>query len=247
MSFDPSNATYPELYKKHCQLLSLHGKRPKTIEAYARAIRRIGRYFEFHLTELNEAQLRAYFAQLNQTHSKSTVKLDLYGLKFFYQYVLERDWTDIPVIKSPRVVRIPDIVSIEEAQLLFASTRILSYRVFFFTVYSMGLRLSEGLNLRVGDIDANHMRVHIRNSKGGKDRLVPLPVSTLRVLRRFWKVHQHPDLLFPNRKTLKENAHHANTPLDRGGVQKAMREVVKDCGVKKILRYILCVTVMPPT
>lgn len=180
MSFDPSNATYTELYKKHCQLLSLQGKQPKTIEAYTRAIRRIGHYFDFQITELTETQLLAYFAQLNQTHSKSTIKLDLYGLKFFYQYVLKRDWKDIPVVKSQRVVRIPDIVTIEEAQRLFASTRILSYRVFFFTVYSMGLRLSEGLNLRVGDIDADRMRVHIRNSKGGKDRLVPLPVSTLR-------------------------------------------------------------------
>jgi hypothetical protein len=55
------------------------------------------------------------------------------------------------MIKPPRCTRIPDIVTVAEAQQLFMSTRQLSYRVFYFTVYSMGLRLGEGLNLKVGD------------------------------------------------------------------------------------------------
>ncbi len=55
------------------------------------------------------------------------------------------------------------------------ATRILSYRVFFFTLYSLGLRLGEGLRLQFGDIDATRARVHIRDAKGNKDHLVPLP------------------------------------------------------------------------
>ena len=55
------------------------------------------------------------------------------------------------------------------------ATRILSYRVFFFTLYSLGLRLGEGLRLQFGDINATRARVHIRDAKGNKDRLVPLP------------------------------------------------------------------------
>ncbi|MDA3787782.1 MAG: tyrosine-type recombinase/integrase, partial [Desulfobacula sp.] len=49
---------------------------------------------------------------------------------------------------------------------------------FFFTIYSLGLRLGEGIKLKVGDIDADHMRVHIRDAKGNKDRFVPLPENT---------------------------------------------------------------------
>jgi site-specific recombinase XerD len=52
---------------------------------------------------------------------------------------------------------------------------VLSYRVFYFTLYSLGLRLGEGLALKVGDIDAARMRVHIRDAKGNRDRFVPLP------------------------------------------------------------------------
>ena len=131
-------------------------------------------------------------------------------------------------------VRIPDIVTVEEAQALFATTRCLSYRVFYFTVYSMGLRLSEGLALKVGDIDATRSRVHVRDSKGNRDRLVPLPTATLSVLRRFWQTHRNPQWLFPNRLGGLKAAHSARTPLDRGGVQKTLRQVAMACGLKSV-------------
>ena len=86
--------------------------------------------------------------------------------------------SNIKLIQPPRTQRIPDILSVEQAQKLFMTTDKVSYRVFFFTLYSMGLRLGEGLRLTVGDIDARRMRVHIRNAKGNKDRLVPLPENT---------------------------------------------------------------------
>ena len=50
----------------------------------------------------------------------------------------------------------------------------LSYRVLFFTLYSLGLRLGEALRLQLGDIDAARARVHIRDAKGNQDRFVPL-------------------------------------------------------------------------
>ena len=137
------------------------------------------------------------------------------------------------MIKPPRCTKIPDIITTEEVQQLFLATHKLSYRVFFFTLYSLGLRLSEGINLQLGDIDATRLRVHVRNSKGNKDRLVPLPLNTLHVLRQFWSVHRHPVFLFPNRKRGLKSAHLAESPLDRGGIQVCMKAVVKDMGLKK--------------
>jgi site-specific recombinase XerD len=220
-------------YEQHCKHLKLNGLRPKTIEAYARGIRRIGAYFNGRLEDLTHDELLDYFHQLKETSSWSTVKLDLYGLKFFYTHVLKRDWTAIPVIKSPKVKRIPNILSVEEVNQLIMATQKLSYRVFFFTLYSMGLRLGEGLQLQVGDIDAKNARVHIRNCKGNKDRLVPLPSKTLHVLRDFWKVHKHPVFIFPNRKRGLKNACLVNSHLERGGVQTAMKKVVNEIGLKR--------------
>ena len=99
----------------------------------------------------------------------------------------------------------------------------------------MGLRLGEGIKLAVGDIDSTNMRVYIRDAKGNKDRLVPLPENTLHVLKSFWKVHRHPRFILPSRKRGLKNAHLVTMPLDRGGIQVAMKTVVTQLGIKKNL------------
>jgi hypothetical protein len=60
-----SAQTFKRNYENHRKHLRLKGLRPKTIEAYARAIRRIGQYFEYEIEDLSEQQLTDYLA-LNQ-------------------------------------------------------------------------------------------------------------------------------------------------------------------------------------
>lgn len=240
----PSEANFKRQYQTHLKHLQLKGLRPKTIEAYSRAIRRIGAYFDHEIDNLSEEQLIDYFTHLLESHSWSAVKLDLYGLKFFYVHVLHKAWVNVDLIKPPKVQRLPDIITVEEAKRVFAATSTLSYRVFFFTAYSLGLRLGEGLRLQVGDVDAARNRVHIRDAKGNKDRLVPLPETTLDLLRRFWQVHRNPVLLFPNRHGALKGACRATTPLERGGVQITLRKVVASCGIKKRSHPIVFVTAM---
>lgn len=233
-------------YQTHLKHLKLKGLQPKTIDAYARAVRRLGKYFDLKIEDLSEDQLTTYFTDLLQSHSWSAVKLDLYGLKFFTAHVLKKPWTLPSLIKPPKVSRLPDIVTVDEVQRLLSATRTLSYRVFYFTLYSLGLRLGEGLALKVSDIDAVRMRVQIRDAKGNRDRFVPLPAATLTALRRFWQVHRHPELLFPNRHGGLKAAHRAKSPLDRGGVQTTMHQVVKDCGLKKRSPLTAFAIVMQP-
>ena len=256
MSLVPSGAVisaaeFPEpfahLYHQHLQHLQLKGLRPKTIEAYARAMRRIGSYFDFQVSALTQAQLVDYFTRLKAEHSWSGVKLDLYGLKFFTEHVLGQPWQMPGFIRPPKVSRLPDIVSVAQAQAIFDHTRVLSYRVLFFTLYSLGLRLGEGLALSVPDIDADRMRVQVRSAKGNRDRFVPLPEQTLAVLRRFWALHRHPKLLFPNRVAGRLGACRAASALDRGSVQRTLARVVQELGLKKRSRPTACATATPPT
>ncbi|MHB1881722.1 MAG: tyrosine-type recombinase/integrase [Acidithiobacillus sp.] len=243
----PTDDHFERQYQTHLKHLKLKGLQPKTIEAYARAIRRIGDYFDHQIDALTAAQLTDYFTDLVASHSWSSVKLDLYGLKFYYAHVLRQPWVAPGLIKPPRSQRLPDIVTVDEARRLFAATRVVSYRVFYFTLYSLGLRLGEGLRLQVGDIDAARRRVHIRDAKGNRDRFVPLPQATQQILRRFWQVHRNPVLLFPNRHGGLKGAASATTPMDRGGVQTALHQVVESCSLKKRSRHTACATAMPPT
>ncbi len=150
------------------------------------------------------------------------------------------------LIKAPKTQRLPDIVTVDEFKRLIPATRTLSYRIFYFTVYSLGLRLGEGLRLQVRDIDAPRQRVHIRDSKGNKDRFVPLPDATCLVVRRFRQVHRNPVLLFPNRHGGLNGACSATSSLDRGGVQLTLRKVVAACGIKKRPHPTALVTPMGP-
>ncbi|KFB74522.1 MAG: hypothetical protein AW09_000157 [Candidatus Accumulibacter phosphatis] len=72
-----TEATFARNYEWHLQHLTLKGLQPKTIEAYSRAIRRIGERFDHQIDALSEQQLLDYFTELVASHSWSSVKLDL--------------------------------------------------------------------------------------------------------------------------------------------------------------------------
>ncbi|MEZ8236416.1 integrase [Vibrio splendidus] len=218
---------YNTLYEQHLTNLKLQGKRPATIDAYSRAVRRITAHFDRAPDTLTTSDLKQFFASLIQTHSWSTIKLDRNGLQFFYRYTLDKQWEWLNIVKPPQVKRLPDILTPQQVSSLISNTRQARYQVFFLTLYSMGLRLGEGLNLTVHDIDSQTMRVHIREGKGGKDRMVPLPLRTLKALRVHWLTHKHPCYLFPGLGQCR------NTPMDRGGIQKTMKLVLKECGIQK--------------
>lgn len=186
------------LYEQHLTHLTLQGKRPATIDAYTRALRRITHQLDKSPDTLTTDDLKLYFTQLIKTHSWSTVKIDRNGLQFFFKHVLQRDWEWLNIVKPPHVKTLPDILTPTEVSLLINATSQLRYQVFFLTLYSLGLRLGEGLNLTVGDIDSHRMLVHIRQGKGGKDRFIPLPRRTLYALRYYWQTHKNSRYLFPS-------------------------------------------------
>jgi len=226
-------ARFNQLYQQHLIELKLQGLAPKTIDAYSRAVRRIAAYFDRCPDRLTQSQLKTFFSALLDSHSWSTVKLDRNGLQFFYRHVLDKQWEWVKIFKPPQVRSLPDILTQEETWQLINIVRKLRYRVFFLTVYSMGLRLGEGLQLQVGDIDSGRNRVHVRMGKGKKDRFVPMPEVTLQALRGYWKTHHHPRLLFPNQNGNSKRIRRAKSFMDRDGVQLAIKAAVRDCGIQR--------------
>lgn len=220
------------LYQSHLKALKRQGKALKTIEAYARAVRRIAEYFDRCPDRLSAADIKDYFSALVQSHSWSTVKLDRNGLQFFYKHTLNKQWDWIDIVKPPQVRSLPDILTNEEVSLVINSTRELRYQVYILTTYSMGLRLGEALNLKVGDIDAKLHRVHIRNGKGRKDRYVTLPEFTLYALRKYWSTHRNRTWLFPEGRNTEQRAK-AKKPMSRSGSQTSFKLIVRDCNIHK--------------
>ena len=225
-----------KISKRHDQLaraLKLQGKAEATICCYLRSFRRICEYFERLPDYLLVSEFEQYFADLIDTHSWSAVKVDLAAFQFYWKYVLKRKWKHVNIVKPPKVKKIPDVLTISEISEILSKIDLLRFRVVLFTIYSLGLRVSEGVNLRVSDVDSEKMQVHIRNGKGHKDRLIPLPYITLHALRKYWKTHRNPELIFPNINGGKETVKRTPKPMNITCAQAAFKAGVKDSGINK--------------
>ncbi len=223
---------FDSLYRKHVSALKRQGKAETTIDVYSRAVRRICEFFDCPPDTLKQEHFETYFESIVSTHSWSTVKVDRNGLQFFYKHVLKRDWEWVEIVKPPVEKHLPDVLTLKELERLINGTRELRYQTFILCSFSMGLRLGEALSLTVGDIDSGRMKVHIRQAKGKKDRFVTMPTMALEALRRYWATHRHPQWIFPRGRNAQER-HEAGAVMDRGGLQKSFKVIVRDVGIHK--------------
>jgi integrase/recombinase XerD len=218
------------LRQRMLQDLQLAGLSERTQEAYLRAVRQLAGHFHIPPDRLSEPQVREYLLHLKNDRKFASASLVVAysGIKFFYSHTTPRDWPTLRRLRVRNEKRLPDVLSVDEVRRLIAAVRTPHNRAYFWTVYSLGLRLEEGLHLQVGDIDGQRMLVHVRRGKGAKDRFVPLPGRTLTVLRQYWTTHRHPEWLFPARGRDGHLAATADQPMTRTSVQKAMSRVVLD-------------------
>jgi integrase/recombinase XerD len=217
------------------QDLQLAGLSERTQDSYLRAVRQLADHFNKAPDQLTESQIREYLLYLKnrKKFSPGALKIATSGIKFFYNHTVLRDWETLKKIRVPRAKTLPDVLAINEVRQLIDAVSKPHFRTFFWTVYSLGLRLQEGLHLQVGDIDAHRMLVHVHLGKGAKDRYVPLPTRTLAILRQHWLSHRHPRWLFPPTRPDLRHPGPSAIPMARNCAQAAMRRVVRQLGFRK--------------
>src|SRR4051812_13154664 len=225
------------LRQRMLQDLQLAGLRERTQEAYLRAVRQLADHFHTPPDRLSEPQVREYFLHLknDKKFASASLVIAYSGIKFFYSHTAPRDWPTLQRLRVRKEKRLPDVLSVDEVRRLIAAVRTHHNRTYFWTVYSLGLRLEEGLRLQVGDIDSDRMVVHVHRGKGAKDRYVPLPSRTREVLRQYWATHRHPEWLFPATARDGQQTATADQPMTRSSVQKAMSRVVQERKLQKAI------------
>ena len=196
----------------------------------ARAVRQLENYWHLPAEEISEQQVRDYFLYCRNDvgWSAATMRIAYSGIKFFYTKTLPMDWETIKLLKIKRLSTPPTVLSIDEVRLILTTAHTPQAKAFLTTVYSCGLRLAEALALEVGDIDSERMVLRVRKGKGGKDRDVPLPQSTLEVLREYWLTHRNPRLIFPALGRGLHGGRTANRPMGDGSVQGILRRILKE-------------------
>jgi len=148
------------------------------------------RYLSFHNfsdpTTLNENEIKCYLEHLviQRKVSSSTQAQALNAIVFFYKQVLLRDISDnIEFSRSRKPKRLPVVLSQDEVKLLFSEIDIDMSLVMAKLLYGCGMRLMECVRLRVLDIDFDYKKIIIRQAKGKKDRVVPMPLQLVDELR----------------------------------------------------------------
>ena len=182
------------------QDLQLRGLAQRTRDGYLREVRKLACYYKTSPDQLTEQQVGDYLLHLiNRNLAPGSLRVAYSGIKFFYTYTVRRDWNVLRKLRLPKQKTLPSVLTIQEVHQIIGATQQFHHAAFLWTLYTLGLRLEEGLNLQPGDLDAARMMVHIHRGKGAKDRYLPLPESTLQILRIYWATHRHPTLLFPSR------------------------------------------------
>ena len=224
-----------ELYQRMSDDLHLTGKARRTHNGYLRAVRQLAEFAKTQPDQVTETQVRRFFLHLKneRNFAYGSLRVALSGVKFFFSVTCKRDWNIFAMLKLQNINALPEVLTIEQVHSIIDAATTQRMRTFFWTVYSLGLRLNEGLHLQVGDIDAKRGLVHIHRGKGAKDRYVPLATATVNMLREYWVTHRHQRLLFP--------ADGRNHSLQRGGVSVAehpMSETAVQSAMKLITNQI---------
>jgi len=223
------------LRQRMSQDLQLRGMAPRTHDGYLREVRKLAAFYNTPPDQLTEQQVGEYLLHLinDCNFAPGTLGVAYSGIKFFYTFTEPRDWEVLRKLRRPKQKTLPAVLTKEEVRRVIGAITQHRNAAYFWTIYSLGLRLEEGLNLQIGDIDSARMMVHVHRGKGAKDRYLPLPQSTLGVLRDYWATHRHPRLLFPAIGRNKKAASTTSVPMEATTVQGCLKRVVEKLGLRK--------------
>ena len=206
--------------------MTIRNMSPATQRSYLHAVTKFSRHFARSPERLDLEDVRAFQVHLVATGiSWPALNQTVCALRFFYGVTLghaeipER----IPYAREPR--KLPVVLSADEVVRFLEAVPSLKTRAALTTAYAAGLRASEAVGLKVGNIDSGRMVISVEHGKGGKDRTVMLSAQLLAILRTYWRLARPRHWLFPGRDEAK--------PIDVQVLHSACRSARAAAGIDK--------------
>jgi len=212
------------------QKLKLRGYSENTMRTYFQHFKEfLLFYYDSHPVEISELEIRNYILYLIEKRklSKSTQNQSINAIKFFYEKVLLQDRKVYYLERPMKDKKLPEVLSQEDVLSIFEALDNIKHRCMLMLIYSAGLRRSEMLNLRIGDVDFNRSVVFIRSAKGHKDRQSVLAQNMVPMLQQYLKEFTPGFWLFEGR---------AGERYSASSLQQVFKQAAKKAGVKKIVR-----------
>lgn len=209
------------------QKLLLKGYSANTSKTYLEQLKLFLRFYaRYNPTELEEPEIINYLLYLVEKKkiSKSTQNQAINAIKFYYEKVLKQERKVYEIERPLKERKLPMVLSQDEIVLLFGALTNLKHSVMLMLIYSAGLRRSELLNLRVGDLDIVRQVVFIRGGKGRKDRQSLLAKNLGPLIEKYVAAYKPRVWLFEGEKGDQYTA---------SSLQKVFEKAVQLAGIRK--------------
>jgi site-specific recombinase XerD len=157
--------------------------------------------------------------------SPSSINTFVSAVQFLYTVTLEMPWGSNRFTRMKVPEKLPTVLSEAEVTALFGYVGILKHRAVLMLCYGSGLRISEAVSLKAAHIDSARMLIHVEKGKGAKDRYTVLSQTLLKLLRRYWKIQQPRDYLFPGSQP--------GTHVHPTTIQEICRDAARMAGIEK--------------
>lgn len=206
-------------------------KANQTVSNYKRQFELFVDYFKGEdLRYLSVDKIKDYILVLHGVYGYSSIVHAISAIEFYYSKLTSRNRKlDLPRPKKPKVL--PTVLSVEEISLILSNIANLKHQAIIATIYAHGLRRSELINLRVVDIDTKTGYVSINQSKGLKDRNIPINPECLELLRAYFlkyftKGFDSNDYLFKGRDGYTYSPSSLKTILDKAVLESGISKRV---------------------
>lgn len=157
-------------------ILRTQHKSMSTEKSYLTWITKFYKYHKKHPRDMGEKEIQSYLTHLaiDKKVAKSTQNQAFHAILFFYRHVLDREIQGINAVRSKKQEKVPEILSQSEVKTFLNSISPASCHCLALLYYGSGLRLMEGVRLRIKDINFKQRHLLIHDGKGHKNRIVPL-------------------------------------------------------------------------
>ena len=198
-----------------------------TRDTYLLQVSLFARHFRKSPALLGPEELRSYQVYLttDKKLSPSSIHIAVAALRFLYKITLKKQWSLEEALPAPKMPdRLPSVLSRDEVGHFLGCVESLKHRAILTICYAAGLRISEAVHLKTGDIDSQRMVIRVAQGKGHKDRYVMLSPKLLDTLRDHWRIVRPKEWLFPG---------YLDQPITRHAVGVACREAQRRSGLSK--------------
>ena len=210
--------------------LKLKNYSPSTVKTYTEQFKLFLQFFpESHPQELDEDEILHYMMHLieNKKLSVSAQNQAINAIKFFYEKILKQDRKVYDLERPMKERKLPQVLSQEEVMAIFEATGNLKHRTMLMVIYASGLRRSELLNLRIGDVDFHRNIVLVRGGKGRKDRHTVMAQSLMPVVEQYLTEFKPKFWLFEGSTGEQYSA---------ASLQQVLKRAVRKAGIRKNVR-----------